>query len=182
MLCLSRALLLACCAALQVARLPAAGCGECVAVRAAAGVLTACSCCLSVNSPHAVCFHAMCWLPAAQAARRCRRCCRSAGCLITSSVSCWCSCVFTLRSLLPISCAAFCRLRADLLLGVASVSLSALLQECWVDGYAPVYAMMARADGGDERQEQVQVGYKWPAGEAPLSMCLSVCVPLALRA
>ncbi|WIA21573.1 hypothetical protein OEZ85_000765 [Tetradesmus obliquus] len=50
------------------------------------------------------------------------------------------------------------KLRADLLLGVASVSLSALLQECWVDGYAPVYAMMARADGGDERQEQVQVG------------------------
>jgi hypothetical protein len=49
------------------------------------------------------------------------------------------------------------RLRADLLLGVATVSLSALLQECWVDGYAPVYAMMARADGAEERQEQVQV-------------------------
>jgi hypothetical protein len=50
-----------------------------------------------------------------------------------------------------------CRLRADLLLGVATVSLSALLQECWVDGYAPVYAMMARADGSKEQQEKVQV-------------------------
>jgi hypothetical protein len=40
---------------------------------------------------------------------------------------------------------------------VATVSLSALLQECWVDGYAPVYAMMARADGSEEQQEKVQV-------------------------
>ncbi|KAF6263813.1 hypothetical protein COO60DRAFT_344977 [Scenedesmus sp. NREL 46B-D3] len=50
------------------------------------------------------------------------------------------------------------KLRADLLLGVASVSLSALLQECWVDGYAPVYALMARAGGSGEQQEKVQVG------------------------
>lgn len=38
-----------------------------------------------------------------------------------------------------------CRLRSDLLLGVASLPLSALLQECWVDGYAPVYAIMTKA-------------------------------------
>lgn len=50
-----------------------------------------------------------------------------------------------------------CRLRSDLLLGVASVSLSALLQECWVDGYAPVYALMAKAAADEEQQEKVQV-------------------------
>jgi hypothetical protein len=29
-----------------------------------------------------------------------------------------------------------------------------------VDGYAPVYAMMARADGSEEQQEKVQVNAK----------------------
>jgi hypothetical protein len=46
-----------------------------------------------------------------------------------------------------------------MLLGVASVSLSALLRECWVDGYAPVHAVMARTNtSGEELGEQrVQV-------------------------
>lgn len=50
-----------------------------------------------------------------------------------------------------------CRLRSDTLLGVASVSLATLLQECWVDGYAPVYALMTKAAGGQEQEEKVQV-------------------------
>jgi hypothetical protein len=52
-------------------------------------------------------------------------------------------------------------LRADLLLGVASLPLSALLQECWVDGYAPVYALMQKASaaprsGNGSRAQQQQ--------------------------
>eukprot|EP00775_Hariotina_reticulata_P003803 gene3803-4060_t len=66
------------------------------------------------------------------------------------------------------------KLRADLLLGVASVSLSALLQECWVDGYAPVYALMTKASAGsdapmNQQEERVQHTilekyefYAWP--------------------
>lgn len=34
------------------------------------------------------------------------------------------------------------RVRADSLLGVASVPLTPLLHDCWVDGYAPVYALV----------------------------------------
>jgi hypothetical protein len=64
-----------------------------------------------------------------------------------------------------------CRLRSDLLLGVSSLPLSALLQECWVDGYAPVYALMSKASvaAGSSRppqqqqvqgeEEKVQVGF-----------------------
>ena len=36
-------------------------------------------------------------------------------------------------------------MRSDLLLGVGSIPMSTLLQDCWVDGYAPVYALMTRA-------------------------------------
>lgn len=43
------------------------------------------------------------------------------------------------------------RFSADMLLGVASVPLSPLLQECWVDGYAPVLALQ-------QEEERVQVG------------------------
>lgn len=56
-------------------------------------------------------------------------------------------------------CLLLCRLRSDLLLGVASLPLSALLQECWVDGYAPVYALMTRAStvvGGASSRAQPQ--------------------------
>lgn len=49
------------------------------------------------------------------------------------------------------------RLRADTLLGVASVPLAPLLHDCWVDGYAPVYALLAAADGA-QPAEKIQVG------------------------
>jgi hypothetical protein len=53
-----------------------------------------------------------------------------------------------------------------MLLGVASVPMSPLLHNCWVDGYAPVYALMTRAAGadgaplepGEQQEEKVQVG------------------------
>lgn len=63
------------------------------------------------------------------------------------------------RAILPARTHSPHRLRADMLLGVASVSLSALLRECWVDGYAPVHAVMARTNtSGEELGEQrVQV-------------------------
>jgi hypothetical protein len=58
------------------------------------------------------------------------------------------------------------RFGADTLLGVASVPLSALLQEAWVDGYAPVLALMTRAgDGalaGAEERVQVRGRYERP--------------------
>jgi hypothetical protein len=61
-----------------------------------------------------------------------------------------------------------CRLRSDLLLGVASLPLSALLQECWVDGYAPVYALMTKAStaaGSCSRVQQQQQGALQGDGE-----------------
>lgn len=54
-----------------------------------------------------------------------------------------------------------CRFRSDTLLGLASVPLTPLLQDCWVDGYAPVYALMATQGPQDNtvvREERVQVG------------------------
>jgi hypothetical protein len=65
------------------------------------------------------CVQTCCWV---WRLCRCQRCFRSADChppcchsLTTPNAYCY----------------ACCRLRADLLLGVATVSLSALLQECW---------------------------------------------------
>lgn len=37
------------------------------------------------------------------------------------------------------------RLRSDLLLGVASTPLTALLQDPWIDGWAAIYALMVQA-------------------------------------
>lgn len=48
------------------------------------------------------------------------------------------------------------RFRADTLLGVASVPLTPLLHDCWVDGYAPVYALLA-AQGPQAAPEKIQV-------------------------
>lgn len=47
------------------------------------------------------------------------------------------------------------RFQQDTLLGVASIPLSPLLQESWVQGTAPVLAMMTRPDG--QSQDRVQV-------------------------
>lgn len=44
-----------------------------------------------------------------------------------------------------------------MLLGAASVPLSSLLQGAWVDGYAPVFAIMASTVGGRTQEERVQV-------------------------
>lgn len=46
------------------------------------------------------------------------------------------------------------RLKRDMMLGMASVPLSVLLQEPWVDRYAAVYAMLA-VPGEGERKTQV---------------------------
>ena len=48
-----------------------------------------------------------------------------------------------------------CRFQQDTLLGVASIPLSPLLQESWVQGTAPVLATMTKADG--QTQDRVQV-------------------------
>ena len=58
------------------------------------------------------------------------------------------------------SCAACCahRFRTDSLLGIASVPLEPLLHDCWVDGYAPVHAVMAvPGPAGKLVEERVQV-------------------------
>jgi len=55
-----------------------------------------------------------------------------------------------------------------MLLGVASVPMAPLLQECWVDSYAPVHALMTRADG-DGGEEKVQV--RLVAPQATCDMC-----------
>lgn len=52
------------------------------------------------------------------------------------------------------------RYRADTLLGLASVPLEPMLQDCWVDGIAPVLALMVTPGAGPEgaeKEEQVQV-------------------------
>lgn len=47
-----------------------------------------------------------------------------------------------------------------MLLGVASLPLSALLQECWVDGWCGVYALMTKATstaaGGSNSSNRLQ--------------------------
>ena len=48
-----------------------------------------------------------------------------------------------------------CRFQQDTLLGVASIPLSPLLQESWVQGTAPVLAVMTKADS--QTQDRVQV-------------------------
>lgn len=48
-----------------------------------------------------------------------------------------------------------CRFQQDTLLGVATVPLSPLLQESWVQGTAPVLSVMSKADG--QTQESMQV-------------------------
>lgn len=50
---------------------------------------------------------------------------------------------------------AVCRFQQDTLLGVASIPLSPLLQESWVQGTAPVLAVMTKADS--QLQDRVQV-------------------------
>ncbi len=50
------------------------------------------------------------------------------------------------------------RFRTDMLLGSGTVPLSPLLQGAWVDGYAPLYAVVASSVGGELREERVQVG------------------------
>ncbi|KAK9829775.1 hypothetical protein WJX72_007833 [[Myrmecia] bisecta] len=50
------------------------------------------------------------------------------------------------------------RFKADTLMGVASIPLAPLLQESWVDGSAPVFAIMATAKGDEVLEEKVQVG------------------------
>lgn len=56
-----------------------------------------------------------------------------------------------------------------MLLGVASLPLSALLQECWVDGYAPVYALMTRAStaaaGSGSSSSRLQQQQAQPVGD-----------------
>ena len=48
-----------------------------------------------------------------------------------------------------------CRFQQSTLLGVASIPLSPLLQESWVQGTAPVLAVMTKPDG--QTQDRVQV-------------------------
>ncbi|EFJ47447.1 hypothetical protein VOLCADRAFT_117862 [Volvox carteri f. nagariensis] len=50
------------------------------------------------------------------------------------------------------------RFRTDMLLGAGSVPLSPLLQGAWVDGYAPLFALVASSVGGEVREERVQMG------------------------
>lgn len=65
-----------------------------------------------------------------------------------------------------------CRFQQDALLGVASIPLSPLLQESWVQGTAPVLSVMSKADG--QAQESMQVcakhhcccGYSSPTNTA----------------
>lgn len=45
-----------------------------------------------------------------------------------------------------------------MLLGSGSVPLTPLLQGAWVDGYAPLFAVVASSVGGELREERVQVG------------------------
>jgi hypothetical protein len=72
-------------------------------------------------------------------------------------------------SLLLLLCVVACRLRSDMLLGVASLPLSALLQECWVDGYAPVYALMTKAStaavGSNSSSGRLQQQQAQPVGD-----------------
>ncbi|PNH10303.1 Centrosomal protein [Tetrabaena socialis] len=55
------------------------------------------------------------------------------------------------------------RFRTDILLGAGSVPLTPLLQGAWVDGYAPLFAIVATssgsgaAAGGEMREERVQM-------------------------
>jgi hypothetical protein len=46
-----------------------------------------------------------------------------------------------------------------MLLGAAAVPLSPLLQGAWVDGYAPVFAIMATSVGGQTQEERVQASW-----------------------
>ncbi|KAG2432446.1 hypothetical protein HXX76_008792 [Chlamydomonas incerta] len=50
------------------------------------------------------------------------------------------------------------RFRTDMLLGSGSVPLTPLLQGAWVDGYAPLFAVVASSVGGELREERVQMG------------------------
>jgi hypothetical protein len=63
------------------------------------------------------------------------------------------------------------RFRSDTLLGMASVPLLPLLQDCWVDGYAPVLALMVTpGKQGQQPQEQpVQVSVS-DLGSPPSNM------------
>ncbi len=63
------------------------------------------------------------------------------------------------------------RFRADTLLGVASVPLTPLLHDQWVDGVAPVYALLATLapDGTMQHEEKIQV---CRLGRACMSMCM----------
>ncbi|GFH32063.1 uncharacterized protein HaLaN_31217, partial [Haematococcus lacustris] len=50
--------------------------------------------------------------------------------------------------------------RADMLLGVASVPLAPLLHDCWVDGQAPVCALLVQpgpGSGASPAEERIQV-------------------------
>ncbi|GFR45270.1 hypothetical protein Agub_g6376 [Astrephomene gubernaculifera] len=83
------------------------------------------------------------------------------------------------------------RFRTDMLLGAGSVPLTPLLQGAWVDGYAPLFALVASAVGADVREERVQVGSlrvvlsledKGPAappGSQPLATAAASAAPLA---
>lgn len=44
------------------------------------------------------------------------------------------------------------------MLGAGSVPLTPLLQGAWVDGYAPLFAIVATSLGGEVREECVQMG------------------------
>ena len=59
------------------------------------------------------------------------------------------------------------RFRSDTLLGVASVPLTPMLHDQWVDGYAPVHALLATLapDGSTQHEEKIQV-----------CVCACVCV------
>ncbi|KAL6757254.1 hypothetical protein V8C86DRAFT_2629461 [Haematococcus lacustris] len=53
------------------------------------------------------------------------------------------------------------KFRADMLLGVASVPLAPLLHDCWVDGQAPVCALLVQpgpGSGASPAEERIQVG------------------------
>ncbi|GIL95926.1 hypothetical protein Vretimale_1840, partial [Volvox reticuliferus] len=50
------------------------------------------------------------------------------------------------------------RFRTDMLLGAGSVPLTPLLQGAWVDGYAPLFALVNSSIAGQVREERVQMG------------------------
>ncbi|GIL42344.1 hypothetical protein Vafri_350 [Volvox africanus] len=50
------------------------------------------------------------------------------------------------------------RFRTDMLLGAGSVPLTPLLQGAWVDGYAPLFALVTSSIAGEMREERVQMG------------------------